>query len=136
MLLQKHTTSELELHYTFVQRRQQETEDVEEFGNVLVELANKAYKDKCKELRQELIRDQFIQGLKENYIQERLLQEQPGKYAQPSLLPEHSSQPRKQDKRCDNQQPGNSLSTQLIAIKKCQNGAMGAVSPLEYAHLA
>lgn len=78
---QKHTESEPELRYNFVQRRQQDTEDVSGFGYALVELADKAYKGKPKELRQELIRDQFIQGVKDDYIQEKLLQESPRSYA-------------------------------------------------------
>ena len=121
MVLQKHTTSEPELRYTFVQRRQQETEDAEEFGNALVELANKAYKQKSKDLRQELIRDQFIQGLRDDYIQERLLQEHPETYAQALMIArtlESARKARKALRQPTGKLPVNAVDRDLVQLVK------------------
>ena len=69
--------SSFELHFNLRRRRQKDGEDFDNFAEELSRLATKAYPELAAKTRLEVVRDQFIEGLRDEYIQERLLQEAP-----------------------------------------------------------
>ena len=71
------TTSPFELRFNLRRRRQKDGETFDNFAEELSRLAIKAYPELVAKTRQEVTRDQFIEGLRDEYIQERLLQVAP-----------------------------------------------------------
>ena len=71
------TTSPFEQWFNLRRCRQKDGETFDNYANELSRLAVKAYPDLIAKTRQEVVRDQFIEGLQDDYIQERLLQEAP-----------------------------------------------------------
>jgi hypothetical protein len=67
------TISSFELHFNVRHCQQKDGEDFDNFVEKFSRLATKAY----PETRLEVVRDQFIEGLRDEYIQEWLLQEAP-----------------------------------------------------------
>ena len=71
------TTISFELRFNLRRRRQKDGEDFDNFAEELSRLATKAYPELAAKTRLKVVRDQFIEGLRDEYIQERLLQEAP-----------------------------------------------------------
>ena len=71
------TTSPIELRFHLRRRRQKDGETFDVYAEALARQAVRAYPDLTEEARQEVVRDQFIEGLRDERIQERLLQEAP-----------------------------------------------------------
>ena len=71
------TTSSFELYFNLRRRRQKDGKDFDNFAEELSRLATKAYPELAVKTRLKVVRDQFIEGLRDEYIQERLLQEAP-----------------------------------------------------------
>ena len=70
------TTSQFELRFR-LRRRIQQGESFDDFAGTLTRQGNRALPDLTPKARSEIIRDQFIEGLRDSYIQERLFQECP-----------------------------------------------------------
>ncbi len=66
-----------ELRFKLGQHCQQPTETLDEFADGLMDLTNRAYPDMGPALRMELARDRFVAGVREDYVQEQLLQDPP-----------------------------------------------------------
>ena len=71
------TTSLFELRFHLRRRRQKEAESFDTFAEELSRQAAKAFPDLTDAARLEVVRDQFIERIRNEYIQERLLQEAP-----------------------------------------------------------
>ena len=67
------TTCQFELHFR-LRCRIQQGESFDDFAGALTKQGNRALAPKA---HSEIIRDQFIEGIRDNYIQERLLQDGP-----------------------------------------------------------
>ena len=65
------------MHFNLRHRRQRDGEDFDNFAEELSRLATKAYPELAAKTRLEIVCDQFIEGLHDEYIQEQLLQEAP-----------------------------------------------------------
>ena len=70
------TTSPFELRFHLQRRRQKDGETFDAYAEALTWQAVRAYPDLTEEAQQE-VRDQFIEGLCDERVQERLLQEAP-----------------------------------------------------------
>jgi hypothetical protein len=71
------TTSQLELRFRLRRRKQQEGESFDDYAGALTRQGNRALPDLTPKARSDIIRDQFIEGLRDSHTQERLLQECP-----------------------------------------------------------
>ena len=71
------TTSPFELRFHLRRCRQKDGETFDAYAEALKRQAIKAFPDLAEKARLEVIRDQFIEGLHDECIQERLLQEAP-----------------------------------------------------------
>ena len=71
------TTSPFELRFHLRRRRQKDRETLDVYAEALAQQAVKAFPDLTEKARQEVVRDQFIKGLRDEHVQERLLQEAP-----------------------------------------------------------
>ena len=70
------TTSPFELRF-HLRRRQKDGETFDAYAEALTWQAVRAYPDLTEEAQQEVVRNQFIEGLCDERVQERLLQEAP-----------------------------------------------------------
>ena len=71
------TTCKFELRFQLRRRIQQEGESFDDFADALTRQGSRALPDIESKARSEIIRDQFIEGIRDSYIQERLLQDAP-----------------------------------------------------------
>ena len=71
------TTSPFELRFHLRRRRQKDGETFDAYAEALARQAVEAFPDLTEKARQEVVRDQFIEGLFDERVQERLLQEAP-----------------------------------------------------------
>ena len=68
-----------ELRWHLSQRVQEEKESLDEFADALIHLANRGYPDQTAKFRMELAGDRFIAGLRDDRLQEALMQQEPDK---------------------------------------------------------
>jgi hypothetical protein len=73
----KKNHSSMELRIRFKQRRQQENESVSDFASAVIELCNRAHADMSVDARLRAARDQFMEGLRDPTIQDRVTFDNP-----------------------------------------------------------
>ena len=71
-----HTATQ-ELRWLLSQRVQGEKESLDEFADALIHLANRGYPEQTAKFRMELAGDRFIAGLRDDHLQEALMQREP-----------------------------------------------------------